>query len=65
MSDRTKTNEVYQQFLAAPDYKVAEIIGGRAHATAVAAVGHMARWRKSTCRAFETMELDLSVLWAR
>jgi Uma2 family endonuclease len=29
MSERNKTDEVYQQFLATPDYKVAEIIGGR------------------------------------
>jgi Uma2 family endonuclease len=29
MSDRTKTDAVYQQFLATPDYKVAEIIGGK------------------------------------
>jgi len=48
MSDRTKHDDVYQQFLATPDYKVAEIIGGRLitqprpasrHASATSALG--------------------------
>ncbi len=48
MSERIKSNDVYQQFLATPEYKVAEIIQGRLithprpasrHAMAASALG--------------------------
>jgi Uma2 family endonuclease len=53
MSDRIKTKDVYQQFLAIPEYKVAEIIGGELitrprpasrHAAAASALGAELFW---------------------